>query len=103
MPVRLSFWSHSDNNFYFLEVNARLQVEHPVTELVTGIDLVHAQLRIAAGEKLWLNQENIRQNGHAIECRIYAEDPARNFLPSAGKILFMQEPGGPGIRHDCGV
>jgi len=99
----VEFLVDSDNNFYFLEVNARLQVEHPVTELVTGIDLVHAQLRIAAGEKLWLNQENIRQNGHAIECRIYAEDPARNFLPSAGKILFMQEPGGPGIRHDCGV
>jgi acetyl-CoA carboxylase biotin carboxylase subunit len=90
-------------NFYFLEVNARLQVEHPVTELVTGMDLVHAQLRIAAGERLWLKQEDIYQNGHAIECRIYAEDPGQNFLPSAGKILFMNEPSGPGIRHDCGV
>jgi len=92
-----------NNNYYFLEVNARLQVEHPVTEMVTGIDLVHAQIRIAAGEKLWLKQTDLRQNGHAIECRIYAEDPENNFLPSAGKIIFMKEPTGPGIRHDCGV
>lgn len=89
--------------YYFLEVNARLQVEHPVTELVTGIDLVHAQIRIAAGEKLWLKQDNLSQRGHAIECRIYAEDPENNFLPSAGKILYMNEPSGPGIRHDCGI
>jgi len=99
----VEFLIDADRKFYFLEVNARLQVEHPVTELVTGIDLVHAQLRIAAGEKLWLKQEDIRQHGHAIESRIYAEDPSQNFLPSAGKILFMQEPSGPGIRHDCGV
>jgi len=92
-----------DMNYYFLEVNARLQVEHPVTEMVTGIDLVHAQIRVAAGEKMWLKQDSIKQNGHAIECRIYAEDPENNFLPSAGKILFMKEPSGPGIRHDCGV
>ena len=92
-----------NGNYYFLEVNARLQVEHPVTEMVAGIDLVHAQIRIAAGEKLWLKQTDLRQNGHAIECRIYAEDPENNFLPSAGKILFMKEPTGPGIRHDCGV
>ncbi len=92
-----------DMNYYFLEVNARLQVEHPVTEVVIGIDLVHAQIRIAAGEKMWLKQDSIKQNGHAIECRIYAEDPENNFLPSAGKILFMKEPSGPGIRHDCGV
>jgi acetyl-CoA carboxylase biotin carboxylase subunit len=78
-------------------------VEHPVTELVVGVDLVHAQLRIASGEKLWLKQEELSQRGHAIECRIYAEDPENNFLPSAGKILFMKEPSGPGIRHDCGV
>ncbi len=90
-------------NFYFLEVNARLQVEHPVTELVTGIDLVHAQFRIAAGEKLWLKQSDLKQRGHAIECRIYAEDPENGFLPSAGEILFMKEPTGPGIRHDCGI
>jgi acetyl-CoA carboxylase biotin carboxylase subunit len=92
-----------NNNYYFLEVNARLQVEHPVTELVVGVDLVHAQLRIAAGEKLWLKQAELRQKGHAIECRIYAEDPENNFLPCAGKILYMKEPTGPGIRHDCGV
>ncbi|MCP4623433.1 MAG: acetyl-CoA carboxylase biotin carboxylase subunit [bacterium] len=92
-----------EKNYYFLEVNARLQVEHPVTEMVTGIDLVHAQIRVAAGEKLWLKQDDLTQNGHAIECRIYAEDPENNFLPSAGKILFMKEPSGPGIRHDCGV
>lgn len=92
-----------NGNYYFLEVNARLQVEHPVTEMVTGIDLVHAQIRIAAGEKLWLKQDDLSQRGHAIECRIYAEDPENNFLPSAGKILYMKEPTGPGIRHDCGV
>jgi acetyl-CoA carboxylase, biotin carboxylase subunit len=99
----VEFLLDKKGNFYFLEVNARLQVEHPVTELVCGIDLVHAQFRIAAGEKLWLKQENIRQRGHAIECRIYAENPENNFLPSAGKILFMKEPSGPGIRHDCGI
>ena len=92
-----------NGNYYFLEVNARLQVEHPVTELVTGVDLVHAQIRIAAGERLWIKQEDLSQRGHAIECRIYAEDPENNFLPSAGKILYMAEPTGPGIRHDCGV
>ena len=94
-----------DNNkeFYFLEVNARLQVEHPVTELVTGVDLVHEQIRIAAGEPLRLQQDQLQQRGHAIECRIYAEDPIHNFLPSSGTILFMKEPSGPGIRHDCGI
>lgn len=92
-----------NGEYYFLEVNARLQVEHPVTEMVTGVDLVHAQLRIASGEELWLRQEDLRQRGHAIECRVYAEDPENNFLPSAGKILYMKEPSGPGIRHDCGV
>jgi acetyl-CoA carboxylase biotin carboxylase subunit len=92
-----------NGEYYFLEVNARLQVEHPVTEMVTGIDLVHAQIRIASGEKLWLKQEQLTQRGHAIECRIYAEDPENDFLPSAGKILYMKEPTGPGIRHDCGV
>jgi len=99
----VEFLLDENKNFYFLEVNARLQVEHPVTELVCGIDLVHAQIRIAAGERLWLKQEQLSQRGHAIECRIYAEDPENNFLPSAGKILFMKEPSGPGIRHDCGV
>jgi len=99
----VEFLVDKNGNYYFLEVNARLQVEHPVTELVCGIDLVHAQLRIASGEKLWFKQEDVTQRGHAIECRIYAEDPENGFLPSAGKILFMKEPTGPGIRHDCGV
>lgn len=99
----VEFLLDENGNFYFLEVNARLQVEHPVSEMVCGIDLVHAQLRIAAGEKMWLKQEQLSQRGHAIECRIYAEDPESNFLPSAGKILYMKEPSGPGIRHDCGI
>ncbi|HBC47089.1 MAG TPA: acetyl-CoA carboxylase biotin carboxylase subunit [candidate division Zixibacteria bacterium] len=99
----VEFLVDKKGHFYFLEVNARLQVEHPVTELVTGIDLVHAQFRIAAGEKLWIKQDDLKQRGHAIECRIYAEDPENGFLPSAGNILFMKEPTGPGIRHDCGI
>ncbi len=99
----VEFLLDENKNFYFLEVNARLQVEHPVTELVCGVDLVHAQLRIASGEKLWLSRDEISQKGHAIECRIYAEDPENNFLPSAGRILFMKEPSGPGIRHDSGI
>lgn len=99
----VEFLLDKDKNFYFLEVNARLQVEHPVTELTTGVDLVHQQVRIAAGEKLDLSQEELRQHGHAIECRIYAEDPANNFLPSSGKILYFKEPKGPGVRHDGGI
>lgn len=99
----VEFLLDEKGNFYFLEVNARLQVEHPVTEMVCGIDLVHAQIRIASGEKLWFSQNDIGQRGHAIECRIYAEDPENNFLPSAGKILYMKEPTGPGVRHDCGI
>jgi acetyl-CoA carboxylase biotin carboxylase subunit len=99
----VEFLLDKNNNFYFLEVNARLQVEHPVTELTTGIDLVHQQIKIAAGEKLAFKQEDLKQKGHAIEGRIYAEDPARGFLPSSGKILFLQEPRGPGIRVDSGI
>lgn len=99
----VEFLLDKNKNFYFLEVNARLQVEHPVTELITGIDLVHQQIKIASGEKLTLRQDAIEQKGHAIECRIYAEDPFNNFLPSAGKVHFLKEPSGPGVRHDCGI
>ncbi len=99
----VEFLLDDNKEFYFLEVNARLQVEHPVTELVTGVDLVHEQIRIAAGHPLRLQQGQLSQRGHAIECRIYAEDPLHNFLPSSGTILFLKEPSGPGIRHDCGI
>lgn len=89
--------------FYFLEMNTRLQVEHPVTELVTGIDLVREQITVANGAPLSFKQEEIRWHGHAIECRVYAEDPNNNFLPSPGRIGYLQVPSGPGIRDDSGV
>jgi len=92
-----------DGNFYFLEVNTRLQVEHPITEMITGVDLVCHQIKIAAGSPLTLAQEDLSGRGHALECRIYAEDPEQNFMPSPGKITFLQEPTGPGGRNDCGV
>lgn len=92
-----------DNKFYFMEINPRIQVEHAVTEAVTGIDLVKAQIHIAAGEPLSIKQEDVKFSGHAIECRINAEDPDNNFMPSPGKIDFLIEPGGPGVRIDSGV
>jgi acetyl-CoA carboxylase, biotin carboxylase subunit len=99
----VEFLLDRERNFYFLEMNTRLQVEHPVTELVVGIDLVKDQIRIAAGGRLGWRQEDVQLRGAALECRIYAEDPANNFFPSPGLITRLQVPSGPGIRRDSGV
>jgi acetyl-CoA carboxylase biotin carboxylase subunit len=96
----VEFLVDNSGNFYFLEMNTRLQVEHPITELVTGHDLVRLQMEVAAGEKLRLRQEEIAWHGWAIECRIYAEDPYNNFFPSPGRITRLTNPTGPGVRLD---
>ncbi len=99
----IEFLVDAQRDFYFLEMNTRLQVEHPVTELVTGIDLVQAQIRIPAGQALTIKQEDVQWIGHALECRVYAEDPEKNFMPSPGKITKLRTPSGPGVRDDSGV
>ncbi len=96
----LEFLVDKEGHFYFIEMNTRIQVEHPVTEMITGIDLVQAQFRIAMGEKLWLRQEDIKVRGHALEVRINAEDPDKGFRPSIGKVETLLLPGGPGVRVD---
>src|SRR5580693_9929933 len=99
----VEFLVDAQRNFYFLEVNTRLQVEHPVTEMVTGLDLVKLQIRVAAGERLPFSQKDVKLSGHAVECRLYAEDPGNQFFPSPGMILSWRAPSGPGIRLDDGV
>jgi len=99
----IEFLLDQDNNFYFMEMNTRIQVEHPVTELVAGVDLIKEQIRIAAGERLRIHQEEVQIKGAAIECRINAEDPENNFMPSPGKIETLIFPGGPGIRLDTHI
>ena len=99
----VEFIVDAEGNFYFIEVNARIQVEHPVTEMVTGVDLIKAQIRVAAGEPLPFAQEEIVSRGAAIECRINAEDPAKGFHPSPGRIERLIVPGGPGVRFDSHV
>ena len=99
----VEFLVDGDEHFYFMEMNTRLQVEHPVTEMITGYDLVAWQFKVAANEPLPLSQKEIKANGHAIECRIYAEDPFQGFIPSIGQITFLKEPDGEGVRVDTGV
>ena len=99
----VEFLVDAERNFFFLEMNTRLQVEHPVTEFITGLDLVHLQMRVAAGEKLPVTQDEIKLRGHAIECRVYAEDPDNSFFPSPGQITRLISPSGPGIRRDSGM
>jgi acetyl-CoA carboxylase biotin carboxylase subunit len=98
----VEFLMDSKKNFYFLEMNTRLQVEHPVTEFITGLDLVKEQISVASGNQLSFKQKDLHINGHAIECRIYAEDPSNNFLPTTGNIINYAQPSGPGVRVDSG-
>jgi acetyl/propionyl-CoA carboxylase alpha subunit len=99
----VEFLADDRGNFYFLEMNTRIQVEHPVTEMITGVDLVKSQLLIAAGRPLVVEQGALRFQGHSVECRIYAEDPDRGFMPSPGTLTTLLAPEGPGVRHDSGV
>jgi len=99
----VEFLLDKHGKFYFMEMNTRIQVEHPVTEMVTGVDLIKEQLRVAAGEELRLTQDQVAVKGHAIECRVNAEDPEQNFRPSPGKIVVYHVPGGPGVRVDSGA
>jgi len=99
----IEFLFDKDTSFYFLEMNTRIQVEHPVTEFTTGVDLVKWQIRIARGEEIPFEQSDLVQRGHAIECRIYAEDAERGFMPASGTISFLKEPWGPGVRNDSGI
>ena len=99
----IEFLLDQDNNFYFMEMNTRLQVEHPVTEIITGIDLVKWQIRIAAGVPINFKQKDIQLNGHAIECRVNAENPEKNFMPNAGKITLLHVPGGTKVRFDTAL
>ena len=103
MLGRVEFIVDQQNNFYFIEVNARIQVEHPVSEMVTGVDLIQQQIRVAAGEKLPFKQKDVPCNGVAIECRINAEDASKNFQPCPGKITGINIPGGLGVRFDTHV
>jgi acetyl-CoA carboxylase biotin carboxylase subunit len=99
----IEFLADADRNFYFLEMNTRIQVEHAITEMVTGVDLVKAQIEVAAGAPLPFRQEDLSQHGWAIECRVYAEDPAAGFVPAPGRIDTLRWPSGPGVRNDAGV
>ena len=99
----IEFLLDKDKNFYFMEMNTRIQVEHPVTEMVTGLDLIKEQIKIAAGERLSMTQDDIHLTGHAIECRINAENPAKNFMPCPGKLGQIHLPGGFGVRVDTAI
>ncbi|GAH94263.1 unnamed protein product, partial [marine sediment metagenome] len=96
----VEFILDKQGNFYFMEMNTRIQVEHPITEMITGVDLIKEQIRIAAGKRLAYQQKDITCRSHSIECRINAEDPDNNFIPSPGKITEYHPPGGPGVRVD---